>query len=77
MTLDTKNLSPTYIGGGAAAIGAAILGAPVAYPALGTLPHWLIVTSILMVVIGTALAHFGSADAKDVPPTIPPQPPKV
>lgn len=75
MTIDTSKWSPTYIGGAAAAIGMAILGAPVAYPALGTLPHWLVVTAIVMTAAGTALAHFGSADAKDVPPTLPPQPP--
>lgn len=68
MTFDTKNLSPTYIGGAAASIGTAILGAPVLYPQMGVEPHWLVVTAILMIVIGTALAHFGAADSKDVTP---------
>ena len=61
----SSSLETTFFGG-MAAVGVAILGAPVAYPQIGVLPHWLVLVSILMIVVGTAIAHLKSADSSDV-----------
>ena len=64
VTLSVPNLpSLKTIGGLLDVVGMAIYFSPKAYPAMGELPHWLVITSVLMIVVGSALASYNVGSA--------------
>jgi hypothetical protein len=52
VTLSVPTINFKSIGGLLDVVGMGILGAPVAYPQIGALPHWAEVTAIFMIVSG-------------------------
>lgn len=66
ITIDTGTMSPTNWWGAIGSAGLAIVGVQVVYPAIN-MPHWVLVTGAIMVVVGNQLHAYFGADDRDVP----------